>query len=69
MSNYCKGCMTLNYDNASCNRDSRAGRCPCTGCIIKVMCTNECREYLCFIGYDESKVDIYLPKLREETYE
>jgi hypothetical protein len=51
MSDYCEGCLTYNYEDGSgsfgCTHDvyNVRGQCPCTGCIVKVMCTLACVEF------------------------
>ena len=47
---YCIGCHTyLNekYGHIDCpySNDNLDGRCPCTECIVKVMCGNPCEVY------------------------
>lgn len=45
--NYCEGCGNENYcDYKSLNRIlGPDGLCPCTDCIIKMMCEKECDDY------------------------
>jgi hypothetical protein len=46
----CKGCLTYNETNDSCSDlvsflfDSKY-YCPCTSCLIKVMCREGCTKY------------------------
>ena len=63
ISEHCKGCMT--YDVCRYGRESVAvctcriettfktnpnGECPCTDCIVKSMCQDECKKYKAFRG-------------------
>jgi len=50
----CKGCRSNNYvldditfisDRCRYNRSNDEGKCPCTECIVKVMCNDPCREF------------------------
>lgn len=45
--NYCKGCRTYQVSILFCpySKDNAYGQCPCTNCIIKVMCHNEYNDY------------------------
>jgi len=52
---YCKGCATYKVKNSSdklipCSYlpDNIDGNCPCTECIIKVMCEHMCDRYISF---------------------
>lgn len=41
----CEGCCTKQYDNAYCEQINPKGICPCTMCLVKPTCKNECEEY------------------------
>jgi hypothetical protein len=47
----CKGCFGYSGDmDNSCNgRNNKDSECPCSDCLIKSMCTNECQAYSEFI--------------------
>jgi hypothetical protein len=47
----CKGCHGYSGDiKKSCNgRNNKSGECPCSYCLVKGMCTNECQLYIQFI--------------------
>jgi len=49
---YCKGCYTLSYvylygPKLECTyvRYNKDGQCPCTKCIVKMICQQGCPEY------------------------
>lgn len=48
-SKYCNGCHTKNYSDASCLYINPKGICPCTNCLVKPTCRNECQEFLNYI--------------------
>ncbi len=51
--NNCKGCFSLDrkmllncsFNSKNMNID---GECPCTNCLVKVICFNSCKEYRSF---------------------
>ena len=47
---YCEGCLTLTNANIICTfaHDNAEGQCPCTVCIIKMMCTEVCYKFVLF---------------------
>ena len=49
MMNYCEGCETyLNkkgYSDCSFHKDNQDGSCPCSQCIVKMMCQIPCDPY------------------------
>lgn len=49
MTNYCKGCRLYSLKYQIPCVDNNDGNCPCTKCIIKVMCRVACREYTLFV--------------------
>lgn len=61
MPEYCKGCITyiVNNRDALTNNDdpiicsytnhNKDGKCPCSSCIIKMMCEITCDEYEDFV--------------------
>jgi len=42
MHNHCDGCNA--QEGNSCPRENTDGTCPCTLCILKMMCDNICEE-------------------------
>lgn len=52
--NNCDGCFTyppnIDPDDIGCAHvpDNTNGECPCTRCIIKMMCEEPCHDYLAF---------------------
>jgi hypothetical protein len=50
---YCEGCCVykrVDPDDVACRHilQNDEGQCPCTKCIIKVMCEEPCEDYLDF---------------------
>ncbi len=51
--NYCEGCRTYiyaGYTGAVCRgaKYNGTGKCPCTDCIVKMMCIQTCHVYKSF---------------------
>lgn len=45
----CKGCLTYSTSDAKhCSSDNSNGKCPCTTCVIKVMCNDACETFNVF---------------------
>ncbi len=47
-SKLCRGCTTLNMDRSnicSLSRFNKKGECPCSECLIKVICSKGCPKY------------------------
>jgi len=47
---HCKGCATFNLIDdpnlqVDCPDSNYEGNCPCTECVVKVMCLLECDDY------------------------
>ena len=49
MTDYCKGCRIYSSKYKTSCVDNSDGDCPCSECIIKVMCRKACLEYDIFI--------------------
>ncbi len=71
--NSCKGCITI---DRCAHAEKYKYVCPCTMCIVKVMCGKACNEYLVFTEHvilktyrddtgEEFTVPIVTPKRRE----
>lgn len=51
MTDYCEGCYTrcvsIKYGNIDCTNVqlNMNGECPCSQCIIKIMCNQACAEF------------------------
>ncbi len=44
--NNCEGCLTYSTSDAEhCKDDNSNGECPCTACVIKVMCNDSCKTF------------------------
>ncbi len=60
----CKGCKVdeIEVYNLTCRllyyRLSKAYRCPCRTCLVKMMCEEMCVEYMKLVGYVEHNMDI-----------
>ena len=54
MTDYCKGCftriVTIGYATVDCNHTpyNDDGKCPCTECIVKVICKYQCSTFIDF---------------------
>ena len=54
---HCKGCSATFYNDALdsmfvCNyTQHNKGQCPCTECIVKMMCTNTCNSFMIWRDY------------------
>jgi hypothetical protein len=53
MPNYCKGCYTYHYydnntlfSNGCIHSQYNEGLCPCTDCVVKMMCNSPCEKYV-----------------------
>ena len=49
--NYCKGCITYTREHGchfSAHNDEAEGQCPCSQCIVKVMCENMCVDFMSY---------------------
>jgi len=52
----CKGCMTYNIDNTPCPSIKNVHYipdtllCPCSTCILKVICVEPCEDFMDYIG-------------------
>lgn len=61
--NECEGCysysMNQHYDNDVCSFEqfNENGECPCTECLIKMMCSNGCEEYLGWSNQKDIKIE------------
>ena len=61
--NYCEGCISYSFIGNDrihpqlCNYSyfNQDGKCPCTSCIVKVMCTDVCDKYKDFTDIADSK--------------
>lgn len=48
---YCKGCLTNNakdkhgFSLCPAGRFNYKGKCPCTECVVKVMCGHPCEDF------------------------
>lgn len=67
MNDYCKGCYSYylrNYrHHCSYLRYNPNAECPCSICIIKVMCTTPCSDFLIFNRpYRDSLVNVNTKK-------
>ena len=54
MADYCEGCYTYTRE-VGCNNETeqKDGDCPCSICIVKVMCRTGCEEFAHFLENDE----------------
>ena len=65
LSEYCEGCRTYNRFDNRCteiptSKRNKNGECPCSICIIKMVCTTVCSEYHASLLIAQSK---YYPRL------
>ena len=45
MTDYCEGCATSTEDQCDMSNINKEGECPCTECIIKMICRQGCNGY------------------------
>lgn len=58
----CKGCVILSegyvsltdnyFKELECQQVPTRGECPCKICLVKCMCSDECNNFLYFLGLD-----------------
>ncbi len=50
----CEGCTSLDLGMCLPRVDKKEGICPCTTCLIKMVCSEGCTEYAQFAELDEN---------------
>jgi len=65
MHEHCKGCLTYGEKYDKCEGSIASlfnlkGKCPCSNCLVKMMCRKSCNDYNRF-------ENIYLEKLKKEN--
>ena len=53
MTDWCEGCIT--YLKLTCSSQNKEGACPCTECVVKVMCDTNCEIWTEWTSFGVSR--------------
>jgi hypothetical protein len=55
MKQYCDGCLTFGGFGCKHSKFNKTGQCPCTNCILKMVCDSPCIKFDLWRGEDYVK--------------